>query len=59
MKEKAQKTKWVAIKILRGFPVEARGFKTKSEAELQERKWRRTLNPDYDESGVLPLQIAY
>jgi hypothetical protein len=53
-----QKSKWIAIKIIRGFPAEARGFGRKIDAERQERKWRKTMNPDYDETGVLPLFIG-
>lgn len=58
MKEQVGKTKWVAVKVWRGFPVEVRGFRTKSEAETQERKWRKTMNRDYDESEVLPLVLG-
>jgi len=56
---KLQKPKWIAIKIIRGFPVEVRGFGRKSEAEMQEREWRKTMNLDYDEAGVLPLIIGH
>jgi hypothetical protein len=53
-----QKSKWIAIKIIRGFPVEVRGFRSKTDAEMQEREWRKTMNRDYDEAGVLPLIIG-
>jgi len=53
-----QKTKWIAIKIIRGFAVEVRGFKNKKHAEIQEREWRKTMNRDYDEAGILPLIIG-
>ncbi len=56
---KLQNPKWIAIKIIRGFPVEVRGFRRKSDAEMQKREWRKTMNRDYDESGVLPLLIGY
>jgi len=49
---------WVAVKVERGFPTEVRGFHRKSAAEKQERQWRKTLNPDYDETEVLPLVIT-
>ena len=55
MKAQAEELKWVAVKVERGFIVEARGFKIKSEALKQKRKWRKTMNPDYDETEVLPL----
>jgi len=46
---------WIAVKVWRGFPDEVRGFKRKTDAEEQERRWREKMNPDYDETGVLPL----
>jgi hypothetical protein len=58
MSNQSQKPRWIALKIVRGFPVEVRGFRRKSEVEKQEREWRKTLNPDYDEAGVLPLIIG-
>lgn len=58
MKEQVEKPIWVAVKVVRGFPVEVRGFRTKSKAEEKERKWRKTMNRDYDESGVLPLFLS-
>jgi hypothetical protein len=48
---------WVAIRVWRGFPVEAKAFRKKINANRQERIWRRTINPDYDETEVLPLSI--
>jgi hypothetical protein len=50
--------KWVAVLVERGFIVEARGFRRKSEAIKQERKWRKNINPDYDETGILPLILG-
>jgi len=55
--EKVKKIKWIAIKIIRGFPDEVKCFNKKNEAEIQERKWRKNINLDYDETGVLPLII--
>ncbi len=49
--------KWIAIKIERGFPIEVQGFGTKAAAEKVERQWRKSMNFDYDETGVLPLII--
>jgi hypothetical protein len=55
MEEQGKNILWVAVKVWRGFPDEVRGFKRKSDAEAQERKWRNKMNPDYDDTGVLPL----
>ncbi len=55
MEEQRNDVLWIAVKVWRGFPDEVRGFKRKSDAERQERKWRKKMNPDYDETGVLPL----
>jgi hypothetical protein len=58
MKEQAEGIKWVAVKVERGFIVEARGFRKKSDAIKQKNKWRKTINRDYDETEVLPLIIG-
>ncbi len=55
MRAKIERFKWVAVKVERGFIVEARGFRRKSEAIKQKQKWRKTLNFDYDEAEVIPL----
>lgn len=57
MNIRADKPIWVAVKVERGFPTEAIGFHRRSAAEKQERQWRKILNPDYDETEVLPLVI--
>ena len=57
MKREESPRYWVAVRAWRGFPVEAKVFRKKINADRQERIWRRTINPDYDETGVLPLLI--
>jgi len=57
MKQEEGPRHWVAVRVWRGFPVEAKAFEKKIYANRQERIWRRTINPDYDETGVLPLLI--
>jgi hypothetical protein len=49
---------WIAVRIERGFPVEAVAFRDRRAAARQESRWRRRMNPDYDETGVLPLAIG-
>lgn len=56
-KEKVKIHRWVAVKVERGFPTEAVSFHKRSSAEKLERRWRETLNFDYDETDVLPLII--
>jgi len=58
MKRQEKEVLWVAVKVWRGFPDELRGFKRKSDAERQEQRWRKKINPDYDETGVLPLILS-
>jgi len=48
---------WVAVRIERGFPVEAKGYRNKESAEKQEQIWRKDINLDYDETGVLEMEI--
>lgn len=56
-KKKVKIPRWVAVKVERGFPTAAVGFRKRSSAEKLERRWRETLNFDYDETDVLPLII--
>ncbi len=60
MDSKLGKIKWVAIKVERGFIVEAKGYKRKFNANKQVREWRKNIfyNRDYDETEVLPLLIG-
>jgi len=58
MRQKAKRQLWVAVRVERGFPVEVIGFRKKSSAILKERMWRRRMNPDYDETDVLPLSMS-
>ena len=48
---------WVAVMVWRGFPDEVKGYLDESSADRQERLWRRSMNPDYDETGVFQLVI--
>jgi hypothetical protein len=48
---------WIAVRIERGFPVEARGYRNRESAEKQEQIWRKGINLDYDETGVLEMKI--
>ena len=57
MAEEKDQQIWVAVRIERGFPVEAKGYHNRELAEEQEFLWRKTMNPDYDETEVLPLII--
>ena len=57
MKREENPRYWVAVRVWRGFPVEAKAFRKKIYANKQERIWRRTINPDYDETRVLPLSF--
>ena len=55
MKKTTRNKIWVAVRVERGFPVEVKAFSKKTNAERQELSWRKTMNPDYDETGVLAL----
>ena len=48
---------WVAVLIERGFPSEAKCFQDENSALRQERLWRKHINPDYDETGVLETKV--
>ena len=55
----AHRSIWVAIRDERGFPVEAKGFLQEEKALAQQDIWRAGMNPDYDETGVLELDLAH
>lgn len=57
MKREKSPRYWVAVRVWRGFPVEAKAFRKKIHANRQEHTWCRTMNPDYDETEVLPLSF--
>ena len=44
---------WVAVKVKRGFVCEAKVFESAAAAKQTERRWRASLNPDYDEAAVI------
>ena len=58
MKQNKRHKIWVAVRVERGFPVEAKGFLKKSSAIKMEKTWRIRMNPDYDETDVLPLNMS-
>lgn len=58
MAEEKDQQIWVAIRIERGFPVEAKGYNNRESAEEQEFLWRKNINLDYDETGVLELSVG-
>ena len=48
---------WIAVKVERGFPAKARAFSLEKPALQQERMWRDTMNPDYDDTEVFEVPI--
>ncbi len=50
-------TVWIAIRSQRGFITDAAVFESEHGAQLRERQWRKSANPDYDESAVLQRTV--
>ena len=48
---------WVVVKVERGFPEEVRAFRTEEPAQVQLRRWRKKMNPDYDETGLCDVVV--
>ena len=46
---------WIAVKVERGFPAAIKCFRREKSALKQERKWRREMNLDYDETEVFEV----
>jgi hypothetical protein len=57
MNNRPGKRVWVAVRIQRGFVSDIRAFEEKEFAFRQERRWRRGMNPDYDETGIARVKI--
>jgi hypothetical protein len=57
MRQEESRRYWVAIRVWRGFPVEAKAFRKKIHANRQENIWRGAINLDYDDTEVLPLSF--
>lgn len=55
MKQEAQSVRivWVAVKVVRGYISDAKLFTSSASAYKTVRRWRKTLNPDYDEADVV------
>lgn len=44
---------WVAVKVVRGYISDAKLFTSSASAYKTVRRWRKCLNPDYDEADVV------
>ncbi len=55
--EKKEETLWIAVRVDRGIPTEARAFRSAKLALMQEKKWRKGMNFDYDETDVFEVQV--
>jgi hypothetical protein len=49
---------WILIEVRSGIPTSARAFQNERLARGQERKLRKHLNLDNDETGVFPVELA-
>lgn len=54
----AEKKIWVAVRIQRGLVSDVRAFSYESAARQREALWRRKMNPDYDETAILPVYVT-
>lgn len=57
MAQKIHQKIWVAVRVWRGFPVEAKGYRNRESAEKQAQIWRKDINLDYDDTGVLEIKM--
>ena len=53
------KNAWIAVRSQRGFITDAAIFETEHAAGVREQRWRKTANPDYDESVVIRRTIRF
>jgi hypothetical protein len=45
------------VLVERGFPTEARAFHKENSARMQEKRWRKGMNTDYDDAGVFEVEF--
>jgi len=48
---------WVAVCVHRGFISDILAFREEGCARRQDRSWRRTMNPDYDDTAVTEVAV--
>jgi hypothetical protein len=48
---------WIAVRIQRGFVTQVKAYIDEGPARRQEKRWRRIMNPDYDETAVSRVRI--
>jgi len=58
MSDKKTQAAWVVVKVAAGIPVSVDGFKSRGAAQKHERKLRKEMHPENDETGVFPLAIS-
>jgi len=49
---------WVVVMVAAGIPVSVDGFKSRGAAQKHERKLRKEMHPENDETGVFPLAVS-
>lgn len=54
---RTEETFWVAVKVERGFAAEVGLFRTEKSARLQEEKWRKGMNIEYDDADVFEVPV--
>ncbi len=59
MKYKAKRILiWIVVKVERGFITTAKVFYSWNEAVRAEVRWKRGINPDYDEVGIVKSALT-
>jgi hypothetical protein len=48
---------WVLVEVRSGIPASIRAFTNRRLAETQEKRLRKTLNLENDETGIFPVEI--
>ena len=52
MRNEGDQKVWVAVRVQRGFITEIKAYRGQKAARQTERRWRKKMNPDYDETGL-------
>jgi len=58
MNDKKNPIAWVVVEVAAGIPVSVNGFKSRKAAQKHERKLRKEMHPENDETGVFPLVVS-
>jgi len=50
---------WVVVKVESGIPVTVEAYRDRQYAEMRERRLRKCMHPENDETGIFEIRIGH